>query len=85
MQTWSCHTEQVDGCQGRPPCQLVLCSKRHRLKSSNEEGTERPGTRWVSITHLEGGTPSSRDVRYDFEEKDDLGKDQYTFQLEIPM
>lgn len=62
MQTWSCHTEQVDGCQGRPPCQLVLCSKRHRLKSSNEEGTERPGTRWVSITHLEGGTPSSMEM-----------------------
>lgn len=62
MQTWSCHTEQVDGCQGSPPCQLVLCSKHHRLKSSSEEGTEMPDTRWVSGTHLVGGTPSTMET-----------------------
>lgn len=40
----------------------------------------------MGIWYSSGAYPlNNGDVRYEFEEKDDLGKDHYTFQLEMPM
>lgn len=69
-----------------PPLPVGSMLKAPSLKEL-ERRRDREAGRSMGIWYSSGGRYplNNGDVRYDFEEKDDLGKDQYTFQLEIPM
>ncbi|KIR52842.1 hypothetical protein I315_04705 [Cryptococcus gattii Ru294] len=69
-----------------PPLPVGSMLKAPSLKEL-ERRRDREAGRSMGIWYSSGGRYplNNGDVRYDFEEKDDLGKDQYTFQLEIPI
>lgn len=71
----------------RPPSLSVGSMLKAPSLKELERRRDREAGHQMGIYYSSGGRYPliNGDVRYDFEEKDDLGKDQYTFQLEIPM
>lgn len=69
-----------------PPLPVGSMLKAPSLKEL-ERRRDRDAEHSMGIWYSSGGRYplNNGDVRYDFEEKDDLDKGQYTFQLEIPM